>query len=226
MKRHSHILPFGGNCPLVAEQLRSLRRRLRGGLLLLLLFSCSKNSDDSSDFYPNVVTEFATIWTDAAGRMTKLTTDDERTYTISNPQSGYKENYKYRAVCGFVPEGQTVMLYNATGAYLLRDSTELAYEPDAVKVVSAWQSGRYINMQLSPLTQGGRQYWGYRIDEVSGNTTHISLHHRQNGDPLSYTQTVYASILTDDFEQVPSGDFIQLHIKTFEGEQVWTFKKP
>ena len=205
--------------------LRSLPLKgVLGSLLLLCLFSCK--GDDSSDFYPNVVTEFATIRTDDAGIMVEFTTDDERTYTISNPQEGYKKDFKYRAVCGYVPDGQKATLYHATGAYLLCDSTELAYEPDAVNVVSAWLSGRYINMQLSPLTQGGKQYWGYRCDEVSGNTTHISLHHRQNGDPLSYTETVYASIPIDNFETVPAGDFIALHIKTFKGDRVWTFKKP
>lgn len=200
--------------------------KLKIGVLcsaLLLLFSCKDSSDD---FYPNVVTEFAMLRTDDSGTMIELTTDDEHTYTLSNPQTGYDRNSRYRAVCGYVPDGQNARLYNATGAYMLCDSTERAYESDAVKVVSVWQSGRYINMQLAPLTQGGTQYWGYRIDEVSGNTTHISLHHRQNGDPLSYTETVYASITTDDFETIPSGDNIVLHIKTFKGEQVWTFKKP
>ena len=200
--------------------------KLKIGVLfggLLLLSSCKDSSDD---FYPNVVTEFAMLRTDDSGTMVELTTDDERTYTLSNPQSGYKKNTNYRAVCGFIPDGRTARLYNATGAYLLHDSTELAYEPDPIKVTSVWKSGRYINMQLAPLTQGGTQYWGYRVDEVSGNTTHISLHHRQNGDPLSYTETVYASLKVDDFETIPAGDNIVLHIKTFKGEQVWTFKKP
>lgn len=195
-------------------------------LLTACFFACCKDGDDSSDFYPNILTEFATIRTDASGTMTELTTDDERTYTINNPQKGYKKNFSYRAVCGFVPDGQTVTLYQLTGAYLLCDSTELAYEPDPIKITSVWQSGRYINMQLSPLTQGGTQYWGYRVDEVSGNTTHLSLHHKQNNDPLSYTQTVYASLSVDDFGTIPSGDLIALHIKTFNGERVWTFKMP
>lgn len=190
---------------------------------LLLLFSCKDSGDD---VYPNVVTEFAMIRTDASGTMVELTTDDERTYTLNNPQEGYDKNVIYRAVCGFVPDGQTATLHNATGAYMLHDSTALAYEPDVTGAVSVWQSGRYINMQLAPLTQGGTQYWGFRIDEVKGRTTHLTLHHRQNNDPLSYTQTVYASISTDKLETVPAGDSISLHIKTFKGEQVWAFRKP
>ena len=200
--------------------------KLKIGLLfggLLLLFSC-KGGDDG--IYPNVITEFATIRTDAEGTMTELTTDDERTYIISNPQEGYEKDFRYRAVCGYVPDGETATLYHATGAYLLRDSTELACEPDAIKVVSAWQSGRYVNMQLSPLTQGGSQYWGYRIDSVRSRTTHLSLHHRQNDDPLSYTATVYASISVDSLTTVPAGDSIALHIKTFQGDRVWSFRKP
>lgn len=195
-------------------------------LLTACLFICCKDDEESSDFYPNILTEFATIKTDGSGTMTELTTDDESTYTISNPQSGFDKNANYRVVCGFVPDGRTVTIYQMTGAYMLRDSTVRAYEPDPIKVTSVWQSGRYVNMQLSPLTQGGTQYWGYRIDEVSGNTTHLSLHHKQNGDPLSYTETVYASLSVDDFETIPKGNFIALHIKTFDGERVWTFKKP
>lgn len=205
----------GGSLPL---------KGVGGSLLLLCLFSC-KGGDDTSDFYPNIITEFAMIRTDDAGTMVELTTDDERTYTITNPRSGYDKSVNYRAVCGFVPDGQTCMLYQATGAYLLRDSTELAYDPDAVSVVSVWQSGKYINMQLSPLTQGGKQYWGYRYESVSGRTTHFSLHHRQNADPLSYTQTVYASLPIDKLEMVPAGDSIAFHIKTFKGDRVWEFKK-
>ena len=119
---------------------------------------------------------------------------------------------RYRAVCGFIPHGEAATLQYATGAYLLRDSTELAIESNATGVVSVWKSGRYINMQLSPLTQGGTQYWGYRCDSISGRTVHLCLHHRQNGDPLSYTKTVYASILIDISEERKE-DFDELLIE-------------
>ena len=155
-------------------------------LFAVCLLSCCKGSDDTSDLYPNVVTEFATILTDASGTLTELTTDAGRTYTISNPQSGFEKEVMYRVVCGYVPDGQTATLYQLTGAYLLHDSTALAFDPDPIKVTSVWQSGRYINMHLSPLTQGGKQYWGYRIGEVRGRTTHITLHQttsRQSPSP-------------------------------------------
>ena len=195
-------------------------------IMIVCLASCKSDGDDASDFYPNVVTEFATVQTDAEGTMTQFTTDDERTYTISNPQKGYSKNARYRSVCGYVADGQAATLYSLTGAYMLHDSTELAYEPDPIKVTSVWKSGRYINMHLSPLTQGGTQYWGFRVDEVKGRTTHVTLHHRQNNDPLSYTQTVYASLHVDSLKTVPVGDSIALHIKTFQGDRVWAFKKP
>ncbi len=194
-------------------------------IMIVCLASCKSDGDDASDFYPNVVTEFATVQTDAEGTMTQFTTDDERTYTISNPQKGYSKNARYRSVCGYVADGQAATLYSLTGAYMLHDSTELAYEPDPIKVTSVWKSGRYINMHLSPLTQGGTQYWGYRIGETNDGTTHVSLHHRQNGDPQSYTTSVYASLSMDELESIPAGNDIVLHIKTFKGEQVWRFRK-
>ena len=183
-------------------------------------------SSDGEGTYPSIITEFANMKTNESGVMKSFTTDDNHTYQITNLLEGYLHNTLYRVVCGFVPEGNKARVYQLYGAYLLRDSTKLAHEPDAVGVVSVWHSGHFINMQLSPLTQGGKQYWGYRLDSIRGRMTHLSLHHRQNADPLSYTQTVYASLPLDSLKTVPEGDSIALHFKTFDGDKVWIFKKP
>ncbi|MBQ2300168.1 MAG: hypothetical protein II279_01660, partial [Bacteroidaceae bacterium] len=58
-------------------------------LLVAALASCNNGDDEASDFYPNILTEFAMIRTDDAGTMIELTTDNEQTYTIANPQEGY-----------------------------------------------------------------------------------------------------------------------------------------
>ncbi len=193
--------------------------------LLLVMVSACKRGGEGDGLYPNMLTEFALIRTDSNGMMVELTTDEGKTYVISNPEGGFAKDTNYRVVCGYVPEGNGATLLQATGALVLHDSTELRHASDATAVTSVWRAGRYINMQLAPLTQGGTQYWGYSIDSLRGRTTHLGLHHRQNNDPLSYTQTVYASIPLEDFKALPQGDSIALHIVTFKGERVWCFKK-
>lgn len=202
-----------------------MRLRVTVITLLLVMASACKRGGEGDGLYPSMLTEFALIRTDSNGTMVELTTDDGKTYVLSDPEEGFEKDTYYRAVCGYVPDGNSAKLLQATGALVLRDSTELRHAPDATAVTSVWRAGRYINMQLAPLTQGGIQYWGYSIDSLRGRTTHLGLHHRQNNDPLSYTQTVYASIPLEDFEALPEGDSIALHIVTFKGERVWRFKK-
>ena len=195
------------------------------GLSALFLLAACKGGSEEDDAYPNMLTEFATIQTDSWGTMRTFTTDGGKTYTMTNPLTGYLEDYTYRAVCGYVPDGDRAYLRQAVEAYVLCDSTSLAYQSDATGVVSMWRGGGYINMQLSPLTQGGRQYWGFCVDSLRSRTTHLTLHHRQNGDPLSYTQTVYASLPLESLSMVPEGDSIAVHVPTFKGDRVWLFKK-
>ncbi len=80
-------------------------------------------------------------------------------------------------------------------------------------------------MYLSPLTQGGKQYWGFITDSIKGGHAWVSLHHNQNADPLSYTQPTYASLPVDSIKGIQAGDSITLRINTFNGTQTWNFKK-
>jgi hypothetical protein len=94
-----------------------------------------------------------------------------------------------------------------------------------------WMGGRYINMQLTAKTQGGRHTWGYAIDfiEEAGEKgrahTHyyLSLHHNQGNDPTSYSQTHYCSILTTQLPQYENTDTITVSVHTFNGIKSWTF---
>ena len=54
---------------------------------------------------------------------------------------------------------------------------------------------------------------------------YLSLHHRQNGDPLSYTQETYASIPLEELDSMTEGDSITLSIHTFKGIKTWNFKR-
>ena len=188
---------------------------------LICLASCSNNEDDT---YPSIITEMADLYTNDNGEMEKFTTDAGVTYQITNGKGDLKPNALYRILCGYVPSGEKAKIYQAQSAYYLKDSTAIAKtKPTGVK--SAWRAGKYINMYLSPLTQGGKQYWGFITDSIKNRHAWVSLHHNQNADPLSYTQPTYASLPVDSIKGIQAGDSITLRINTFNGTQTWNFKK-
>ena len=193
-------------------------------MILTILLSCDRNDEGYESTYPDILTEMADVLTDSEGRMVRMLTDKGTEYSISNPPSGYVKEARYRLVCGYVPNGNTARLYNMTGVNILRDSTEVAAK-DPTVVVSAWRAGGYINMHLSPLTQGGVQYWGFIVDRREPGNIHISLHHRQNGDPASYSRDAYASLPVEYLEGVEEGDIITLHVNTTKGEKEWNFRR-
>lgn len=181
-----------------------------------LFWSCGEDEES----YPSILTELADVRSNGEGMLCQFTTDSEKTYPLANPQNGYKANSIYRCVCGYVVEGNLARLYQLSGVYVLRDSTSCACQ-DPVSVTSVWRAGHYVNMQLSPKTQGGEHYWGFSTDSLRGRKVYLSLHHRQNGDPLSYSETVYASIPVDSL----SCDTISLTIRTFDGIKTFNLKR-
>ena len=188
---------------------------------LICLASCSNNEDDT---YPSIITEMADLYTDGEGVMEKFTTDAGVTYQIINGQGDLQPKALYRILCGYVPSGNSATLYQVQGVNYLRDSTKIA-KTDPIGVKSAWRAGKYINMYLSPLTQGGTQYWGFITDSIKNGHAWVSLHHNQNADPLSYTQPTYASLPVDSIKGIQEGDNITLCINTFNGLQTWNYKK-
>lgn len=188
-------------------------------LLTLHLTACQ----DDEENYPSIITEFVDVLSNADGRLIRFTTDHGQTYQVTNSIDGFDPNAVYRAVCGYVPEEDSyATIYQLLNVALLRDST-LVLRRDPIRLHSVWSAGSYINMQLAPLGQGGRQYWGYAIDSITPRHVHLSLHHSQNGDPTSYTQNVYASIYVKRIEGYNAGDSISLAISTFDGIRHYIF---
>lgn len=188
--------------------------------LTAIVSSCSKEEEA----YPNIITEMADMYTDAEGVGNKFTTDAGVTYTVTNGITDLAPNALYRILCGYVPSGNNAAIYQAQSVFYLRDSTEIA-KTDPTDVMSAWRAGKYINIYLAPLTQGGTQYWGFIIEKIESGHAWVRLHHNQNNDPRSYTQPTYASLPVDDIKGIQEGDIITLSIYTFNGIQTWDFKK-
>lgn len=189
--------------------------------LLTAISSCSEDEEP----YPALITELADLYTDDQGTLEKIILDDDRMYRVENPPTGFRKNTAYRVLCDYQPSGQTAQLYRLEGAYILRDSSAVAYtHPTLVR--SVWRTSRYINMHLAPKTQGGRQYWGFITDSITtsltqeGDTlrhTFLTLHHNQASDPPSYTQEVYASLPLDSIQEGLTSSPVTLRIHTFEG---------
>ncbi|MCR4921317.1 MAG: hypothetical protein K5945_06365 [Bacteroidaceae bacterium] len=194
----------------------------RTGILLILLALQFTACKDDEDTYPSIITEFVDVHSNSEGVLFEFTNDQAQTYQIMNTLEGYDTSVVYRSVCGYVPEGSRATIYQLLGVAVLRDSTAIVRH-DPVTLLSAWQAGEYINMQLAPLTQGGRQCWGYAIDSIAPKHIYLSLHHDQNSDPTSYTQNVYASIYIKHIEGYNVGDTISFALATFDGWRHYTF---
>lgn len=202
-----------------------MRHSLPVFMMTALAAVCSCGDDEGYDeAYPAIVTEMADVATDSEGRMARMTTDAGTVYTISNPVGGYTPAAVYRLVCGYVPDGARATVYQMQGVRILRDSTAVARK-DPTAVTSAWRGGRYINLQLEPLTQGGTHGWGFIVEREEPGHVYVSLHHNRRNDPPSYTRTEYASLPVDNLAGLEEGGLITLYVNTPKGEKEWNFRK-
>jgi hypothetical protein len=211
----------------------------RTPLLLLLTFvlggiglleSCSK--DDES--YPNLITEMGIAYSDAQGRMTRFLTDGGKAYQVLNEVMGMENNDTTRVLTGYVIESSTTArVYTAQAVPVLHNATtqELVegtyYDPTGVE--SAWTAGGFINLHLTPKTQGKKQAWAFKCDTTytntqGGQTYDLSLCHRQLEDPTAYTTDIYVSV---DLDSVATAfaptDSLHFTVYTFNGPRTWHF---
>lgn len=196
-----------------------------------LLAACS----DEQESYPNLITEFSDIHTDAQGTFARMTIDNGTCFVIANTNiPKHNPNTTYRAVVGYEadPLSSTprAYIYTLESATVLADSTAQACH-SPINAESVWRSERYINLHLAYRTQGGDHYWGYTVESEQsagkeGRTyghRHLSIHHSQRQDPLSYSQKHYCSIPLSTIPGYQVTDTISITVHTFSGPKTWTF---
>lgn len=195
------------------------------------LVSCS-GEDDAS--YPSLVTELVMAQADGRGCMASFTTDAGTTYTVENEIKGMKASSLLRALCSYlVIDANYARVYQAQAVPILWNLTGNQTLPrDPTGIQSAWLAGGFVNMHLTPKTQGGQQAWGFMQDSVTANqrggkTFHLALCHDQQSDMAAYSTEVYASISLDSLSATPTSlDSITLAVNTFQGTAVWRFPVP
>ena len=189
---------------------------------------------DDEYVYPEVLTEFIGLQTDASGTGCELVSDKGQTLRIQ-PRDG---------LVGLVADTlyRTVSVYSVIGddgttqAKLYSCSRVLSLLPvpsntfkggvktDPVDIQSLWRSGNYLNMVL--LVQVKQEKHTYHfidegITEADGvRTLHLRLYHDSNGDYAAFTHRTYLSVpLWGYADRLRAGDKVRFALNTDkEGE--------
>lgn len=202
-------------------------------LCALLCAACSGDEEEGYVF-PSLVTEFVELHTDDTGLGTQFTTDGGSGFAVNAPLQGLQPNALYRLVLGYETTDETrgrlpvARVYTVDYVALLQPTEEPAAEDEPAGIDAVWRGADYLNLQLSPKTQGGTQLWGYRTDSITSTpdgrrTFHLSLYHRQPDDPYSYSTTAYASLPLFQVEELQPGDSLTFTGLTFDGQKTWHF---
>lgn len=194
---------------------------------LFILASCSKDEEP----YPALITEMAMSSSNAECIFTSFTTDEGRTFQMSNSVKGPSPNVRWRFLCGYVKDNETTArVYTFIRVPLLPDYTQVENQRrDATNIASIWKGGGFINLHLLPLTQGGQQAWGFIRDSISTNNAggidyFISLSHYQLNDTEAYTTDLFVSLDLDSVATTRyATDSIVFSVKTYDGKRSWTF---
>ncbi len=206
-------------------------------LLFICTFTLLSCAEDDEEAYPSLITELAMAESDAQGLMTTFTPDGGPTYKVLNSIKGMPPNSRLRVLVGYVKEQKPTTstlqasVYKAQEVPVLWDFTNIpSMKRDPTGIQSAWLSGGFINLHLTPKTHGGKQAWGFTQDSVTTNalgttTHHLSLYHNQFEDATSYTTELYASIDLDSIAALVPNDSIHLTVPTFTGPAEWQFKR-
>ena len=197
-------------------------------VIAMAVLSCSDKDDEP---YPALITELVMASADAQCVFNTFTTDDGRTFSISNTIKGPTPNVCWRFLCGYVKESEEqARIYVLQRVLVLSDYSSLRQlSHDPTGFVSIWKAGGFINLHLLPKTQGGQQAWGFSCDSAhvndAGGTNHyLSIVHFQLKDPTAYSDDAYFSLDLDSVAAVrqPSDSLI-LRVRTFDGWRSWTF---
>jgi len=200
-------------------------------LLCLLGFFTLVSCSEDDESYPALITEMVMSSSDSQCLFTSFTTDDGRTFKISNSVKGPSANVRWRFLCGYVKDDETTAhVYTFIRVPLLPDYAKVKNpRHDATGFASIWKAGGYINLHLLPMTQGGQQGWGFfcdstHINDIGGTNYFVSLIHYQLNDVKAYTEELFVSLDLDSISTTRSAaDSLIFRMNTLDGWRSWLF---
>lgn len=198
---------------------------------LLFLGACKEDEY----VYPNVISTFIDVTTDASGTLQDLITDKGETLQILNREGldGLTPDSTYRTVSIYEPKetdtqgNATALLYSCQLIIAVKPVTanklpDGIAKTDPLNVQSVWKSGNYLNLILLPMAKEKSHIFHFIEDGITDNedgsrTLHLTLYHNQNGDYEAFTRKSYLSIPLWAYEgRLAQGDQVILRINTYE----------
>lgn len=185
--------------------------------------------------YPNVISTFIDVTTDADGTLQDLITDKGETLQILNRDGldGLTPDSTYRTVSIYEPKemnaqgNATALLYSCQLIIAVKPVTvdklpDGIAKTDPLDIQSVWKSGNYLNLILLPMAKEKSHIFHFMEDGITDNedgsrTLHLTLYHNQNGDYEAFTRKSYLSIPLWAYEgRLAQGDRVILRIHTYE----------
>ena len=208
-------------------------------LLCLLTVACK----EEEHVYPDVLTEFIDIQTDASGTVTHLLTDKGERYAVQPREGldGLQADTIYRTVSAYRFVNETtdrtepeVMLYSSQSVIApypdkLSEWEDSIYT-DPVDIQSIWLSGNYLNLILDVRRKDRAHVFHFIEDSLAAEsagtrTLHLRLYHNSNNDYEAFTdQTCLSVPLRHYRDSLRAGDKIRFRLNTYkEGETYRNF---
>ena len=190
----------------------------------MLLTACGE--DDY--VYPDLITEFSCLTTDAKGFGTQIITDEGKTWNLKegNRPNKLTPDSTYRVVSRFAPIDDTyATAYSFWKAISPIPQPENMYETihtDPVSIQSIWKSGNYLNLILQIKVKDKQHELsfidhGIVTNEDGTQTLTLTLFHDRKDDVEGFDEKHYLSVpLWYYQENLKQGDHIVIHLNTYK----------
>ena len=178
--------------------------------------------------YPDLVTEFSCLTTDAKGYGTHIVTDEGKVWHLQegNRPNKLTPDSTYRVVSRFAPIDDTyATAYSFWKAISPIPQPENMYETihtDPVSIQSIWKSGNYLNLILQIKVKDKQHELsfidhGIVTNEDGTQTLTLTLFHDRKDDVEGFDEKHYLSVpLWYYQENLKQGDHIVIHLNTYK----------
>lgn len=178
--------------------------------------------------YPDLVTEFSCLTTDAKGYGTQIVTDKGKVWHLQegNRPNKLTPDSTYRVVSRFAPIDDTyATAYSFWKAISPIPQPENMYETihtDPVSIQSIWKSGNYLNLILQIKVKDKQHELsfidhGIVTNEDGTQTLTLTLFHDRKDDVEGFDEKHYLSVpLWHYQDQLNQGDQIVINLNTYK----------